>query len=299
MEKLLFTGSSGFLGRNIMPLLKQKYDVTSCSIDVNDKITVDLAKCEPNLPEQYDIVLHACGKAHHIPKSSTEAQSFYEVNYKGTVNICRALERVGVPKAFIFISTVAVYGCEFGLDITENHPLKGVSPYAKSKIQAEEYLKMWCDYNNVTLSILRPSLLVGKNAVGNLGSMIKSIKNGYYVNVAKGNAVKSVLMADDIARVLPMVAYKGGIYNLCDTRQLSFSQLSELIAYQLGKHSPYNVPYLLVWFMAKVGDFIGRKSPINSCRLEKITKSLTFSNAKARRELGWEPLDVLENYRIT
>lgn len=29
-----------------------------------------------------------------------------------------------------------------------------------------------------------------------------------------------------------------------------------------------------------------------------MTKSLTFSNEKARKELGWEPLDVLENYKI-
>ena len=50
--------------------------------------------------------------------------------------------------------------------------------------------------------------------------------------------------------------------------------------------------------MAKVGDFLGSKAPINSYKLEKMTKSLTFSNEKARRELGWEPLDVLENYRI-
>ncbi len=50
--------------------------------------------------------------------------------------------------------------------------------------------------------------------------------------------------------------------------------------------------------MAKVGDLLGSKSPINSYKVEKMTKSLTFSNEKARLELGWEPLDVLENYRI-
>ena len=49
--------------------------------------------------------------------------------------------------------------------------------------------------------------------------------------------------------------------------------------------------------MAKTGDLLGSKAPINSYKLEKMTKSLTFSNEKARRELGWEPLDVLENYK--
>lgn len=55
-----------------------------------------------------------------------------------------ALENVGVPKALIFISTVAVYGCEFGEQITEEHTLNGTTPYAKSKIMAEEYLTNWC-----------------------------------------------------------------------------------------------------------------------------------------------------------
>ena len=35
---------------------------------------------------------------------------------------------------------------------------------------------------------------------------------------------------------------------------------------------------------------------IPSYKLSKMTESLTFSNEKARKELGWEPLDVLENY---
>lgn len=54
----------------------------------------------------------------------------------------------------------------------------------------------------------------------------------------------------------------------------------------------------MVWCMAKVGDLLGSKAPINSDKLEKMTKSLTFSNEKARRELGWEPLDVLERFRV-
>ena len=53
--------------------------------------------------------------------------------------MCAALEKVGVPKALVFISTVAVYGRDFGELITELHPLNGNTPYAKSKIMAEKY----------------------------------------------------------------------------------------------------------------------------------------------------------------
>jgi nucleoside-diphosphate-sugar epimerase len=50
--------------------------------------------------------------------------------------------------------------------------------------------------------------------------------------------------------------------------------------------------------LARIGDLLGGKSPINSNKLDKITKSLTFSNQKARRELGWKPTNVLENFKI-
>ena len=298
MERLLFTGGTGFLGKNVMPILKEKYEVVTCGITSDDMIKANLAKEVPALDKRYDIVLHACGKAHVVPKTEAEKQAFFDVNYQGTVNLCAALERVGVPKALVFISTVAVYGCEFGELITEEHPLNGDAPYAKSKIMAEGYLSEWCKKHDVVLGILRPSLLAGKNAPGNLGAMVNGVRKGFYMNIAGGKVMKSILMVADIARIMPALIEKGGTYNVCDTRQPSFGELSISVAKQLGKRNPISIPYWMAWCMAKVGDLLGPKVPINSYKLEKMTKSLTFSNEKARRELGWEPLDVLENYRI-
>ena len=298
MKRLLFTGGTGFLGKNIMPLLMEKYEVVTCGITPDDAIQANLAKEAPKFDQHFDIVLHACGKAHVVPKTEAEKQAFFDVNYQGTVNLCSALEKVGVPKALVFISTVAVYGCEYGNLITEEHPLNGGSPYAKSKIMAEKYLTEWGKKHNVVLGILRPSLLAGKNAPGNLGAMVNGVRKGFYMNIAGGSVVKSILMAEDIARILPFLIEKGGIYNVCDTRQPSFGELSISVANQLGKRKPISIPYWMAWCMAKVGDLLGSKAPINSYKLEKMTKSLTFSNEKARKELGWEPLDVLENYRI-
>ena len=298
MDKLLFTGGTGFLGKNVMPLLKEKYEVTTCGITPEDMINANLAKSVPELPEHYDVVLHAAGKAHVVPKTEAEKQLFFDINYQGTVNLCSALEKVGVPRALVFISTVAVYGCDFGDMITEEHALEGETPYAKSKRMAEEYLTGWCKEHSVVLGILRPSLLAGMNAPGNLGAMVNGVRKGFYMNIAGGKVVKSILMAEDIAHLLPLVAERGGTYNVCDTRQPSFGELSISVAKQLGKGKPLNIPYWMAWCMAKVGDLLGSKAPINSYKLEKMTQSLTFSNEKARRELGWEPLDVLENYRI-
>lgn len=298
MKKLLFTGASGFLGNNIRSILEEKYDVHTLGLTDNDDIKINLAKEIPSINSHYDIVLHACGKAHVLPRTEAEKQAFYDVNYQGTVNLCAALEKVGAPKSLIFISTVAVYGCEYGDMITEAHPLEGTSPYAESKIMAEKYLTEWCTKNGVKLGILRPSLLAGKNAPGNLGALVNGIKKGFYMDIAGGKVVKSILMAEDIARLVPLVVEKGGIYNVCDTRQPSYGEISMSIAKQLCKGKPLSIPYWMAWCMAKVGDLLGSKAPFNTYKLEKMTKSLTFSNEKARRELGWEPLDVLENYKV-
>ncbi len=298
MKYLLFTGGTGFLGKNIMPLLNQSYEVVTCGITPEDKIKANLANEIPNIDSQYDVVLHAAGKAHVVPKTEEEKQQFFDINYQGTVNLCKALEKVGVPKSFIFISTVAVYGCEFGDQITESHPLNGDTPYAKSKIMAEEYLTKWCNKHGVVLSILRPSLIAGTNAPGNLGAMVNGIRTGRYLSIAGGRAKKSILMAQDIARLLPLLENKGGIYNVCDSYNPSFGELEVSISKQLNKKHPINIPYWIAKAMALCGDLLGNKAPINSLKLKKITESLTFSNEKARQELGWEPLDVLKNYVI-
>lgn len=298
MRKLLFTGASGFLGYNIRPILKKSYDVHTIGLADDDDIKINMAKEVPPINTHYDVVLHAAGKAHTVPKTEAEKQVFYDVNYQGTVNLCKALENAGIPLALVFISTVAVYGCDYGDLITEEHPLDGNSPYAESKIMAEKFLTEWCEKNGVVLSILRPSLLAGRNAPGNLGAMVNGVKKGFYLNIAGGKVRKSVLMAEDIARLLPLLEEKGGIYNVCDINQPTFGALSASVAKQLGKRKPISIPFWLAWCLSKVGDLLGSKAPINSYKLEKMTKNLTFSNEKARKELGWEPLDVLTNYQI-
>ena len=95
-----------------------------------------------------------------------------------------------------------------------------------------------------------------------------------------------------------MLFRSGGIYNVCDNHHPSFAELEELIAKQLNKKAPRSIPYWVAKSIALVGDIVGNKFPINSSKLDKITQSLTFSNEKARRELDWEPLDVLQNFKI-
>ncbi|WP_312089658.1 NAD-dependent epimerase/dehydratase family protein [Chryseobacterium sp.] len=296
--KLLVTGASGFVGRNIIPLLREMYEVSTMGLSECNDIQIDLAKKIPHLSKSYDIIFHAAGKAHSVPNNDGEKKLFLDVNLQGTINLCRALEKTKLPEVFILVSTVAVYGLEFGENITEEHPLNGNTAYALSKIQAEQYLTEWCTKNKVKLGIIRPSLIAGKNAPGNLAAMVDGIKTGKYFSIGGGTARKSILMVQDIATLLPLLVEKGGVYNVCDSEHPSFRELEEIICKQLDKNMPKSIPFVIAKIIALLGDLLGAKAPINSLKLKKISKSLTFSNEKAKKELKWEPLNVLDNYHL-
>ena len=298
MQTLLFTGGTGYLGHNIMPILVKDFDVTTIGITDKDMLRANLANEVPELPQRYDVVLHAAGKAHTYPKTEAEKQAFFDVNYKGTIHLCDALEKVGVPNALVFISTMAVYGSDGTACVTEEFPLNGDSPYAKSKIMAEEYLKDWCERNNVVLGILRPSLLAGPNPPGNLGAMINGIKKGWYLSIGKGETRKSFLMVYDIGRVIPELIKVGGIYNICDDESVSYKEMELLMSSQLNKRPPVSIPLWLAKILAKVGDCLGKKAPINSIKLDKLTRTSIYSSAKIQSALNWRPLHILENFKI-
>jgi GlcNAc-P-P-Und epimerase len=295
---ILITGAFGFVGKEVRNnLLEHKHTVITLGIESENDLVCDLRN-EISSLDFVDIVIHIAGKAHSNPKSPSEKELFFEINFQGTKNLCDALDKIQKPKSFIFISTVAVYGVISGLNISEDHPLNGHSPYALSKIQAEEYLQDWCEKNNVKLGILRPSLIAGKNPPGNLGAMINGIKSGKYLRIGKSSARKSILMAEDVARLIPKLVEVGGVYNVCDNHHPSFAELEETISKQLNKKLPISIPLWVAKFLGIVGDIIGNKFPINSNKLQKIIQPLTFSIEKAKRELDWEPIDVLSNFKI-
>jgi nucleoside-diphosphate-sugar epimerase len=297
MTTMLMTGATGFLGKAIKPALDAMYDITTCGRSADNDIVVDLARTVPSLPRRYDIVLHAAAKAHTLPRTEAEVREYFDMNVEGTRRLCSALERIGTPRALVFISTVAVYGCQSGTMIAEDTSLRGTTPYAQSKIQAEQVLTEWCAAHGCTLTILRPSLIAGHNAPANLGAMVNGIRHGLYANVAGGKAAKSMVMAHDIARALPFVIDRGGTYNVCDDRDITFGELSQLMAQQLHRPKPLNIPYPMARLMATLGDLLGPRAPINTARLTKIISPLTFSNARLR-SLGWTPTPVLTHYHV-
>lgn len=296
----LLTGGTGFLGKYIYNFLISTGNKVTLlgKSDAND-IVYNLAKDIPFLQQNFHVVIHAAGKAHIQAYNETIAKDFFDVNLEGTKNLCSAIDKCDKkPEAFIFISTVAVYGVDTGEDIVETHPLKGNTPYAKSKIEAEYFLHDWSKKNNIRLSILRLPLIAGKNPPGNLGAMIKGMKSGRYFNIDGGKAKRSMVLAEDVAAYIPTISKFFGTFNLTDGYHPSYAEISALIADQLHRSAPKNIPIWLAQCLAFAGNILKNKAPINSLKLRAMTSSLTFNDSLARNSFGWKPRKVLDFFTI-
>jgi len=289
---ILLTGANGFLGKSIKEELSKEHTIFDLSRTIGEYI-VFLEKEIPVFKENFEIVIHAAGKAHSIPRNDLEKKEFRDINVEGTLNLLKGLEKSKIPKQFVFISSVSVYGKESGNNISEEFSLAAIDAYGISKIEAERIIKEWCKKNNVVCSILRLPLLVGKNPPGNLGTMIKAINKGYYFNIAGGKAKKSMVLARDVAAFILKVADVGGVFNLTDGVHPDFKELSIAISKQKNKKMTFNLPLFIAKLMGYTGDILGNKAPVNSLKIKKIISDLTFDDSKARK-LGWNPQPVLE-----
>jgi len=285
-KKILLTGSSGFLGSYILEFLEnENYEVIKVGRSLKSDVKIDLSLNK--LSEiDVDYVIHVAGKAHVIPKTEEEKKEFFKVNYIGTNNLLYGLDTTNL-QSIIFISTVAVYGKEVGELIDEKSPLLGNTPYALSKIKAEQSVINFGNKNNIKTVVLRLPLVTGKKPLGNLGAMIKAIKKGYYFRIGKGQAKKSIISASDIANLIPELFDLNGVYNLTDTSHPMISEIDSIIAKKFNKKIK-SIPIYLIKVIAKIGD-IFYFFPFNSSKFEKLTKNLTFSNKKLLNEVKYMP----------
>lgn len=295
---ILLTGSSGFLGKYLTEELINYHNLFTLSRK-NSTYNCQLDSEIPHFEHCFDLVIHSAGKAHIVPNTIDEMDEFYKNNVDGTRNLLAGILKVGIPRQFVFISSVSVYGLINGENIDESAPLLANDPYGKSKIMAEEIIKKWCEENNVVYTILRLPLVVGANPLGNLRLMINAISKGYYFNIDGGKSKKSMVLASDVAKFILLASQKGGIYNLTDGYHPSFYELSRYISKKLGKSNVLNIPFTIAKFISIVGDKIWSSCPINSNKLVKITSTLTFDDTKARDSFKWEPTNVLDGFNLT
>ena len=97
----LLTGSNGFLGKIILSQISKENFVFSLSRN-GTNFNVSLENQVPEFNLQFDLVIHAAGKAHCVPKNESEKQGFFNVNVVGTKNLLEGLSKSTIPKYFVF-----------------------------------------------------------------------------------------------------------------------------------------------------------------------------------------------------
>lgn len=284
---IILTGHNGFLGSFLLAKLREKgIETIRLGRSENSDWHFDLGSGVNDIPreeegtKEIDLVIHAAGLAHRVPKTEAEKQQFFDINVEGTKRLLAALKASGnMPRHFLFISTVAVYGDPMDREqAVPPYPSRAeaeqlsLSPYAWSKWEAEAEVRSWCAAEGVNAVIWRLPLIVGEGAPGNLGAMEKAIRKGYYFRI--GNSYTRMRFYVDLEELGKMVldmyyeyASYSGTYNVISGEK-SYGDFEDEIASKYGK-KVRSIPLWLVRWAAKVGDVVPG-FPLDSYRLKKL-----------------------------
>jgi NAD dependent epimerase/dehydratase len=174
-KKLLVTGADGFIGSHLVEqLVVRGHDVRAFVLynslgswgwldrlpeEVRariDVVTGDIrdAQCVTEAMKGCDVVFHLAALI-AIPYSYRAPMSYVETNVAGTLNVVQAATTLGVARV-IQTSTSEVYGTARFVPITEEHPLNGQSPYAASKIGADQMALAFHNTFGTPVTVLRP-----------------------------------------------------------------------------------------------------------------------------------------------
>jgi nucleoside-diphosphate-sugar epimerase len=303
--RILLTGSSGFLGGIILNEIIKDNSVKTIGRSSKPRVSIDHICIDISKEtyffenDDFDLVIHSAGVAHLSEFKKKTKTNLVEVNTNITANLLKSLETCSkLPERIVFISSVSVYGLDCGTNVSERTVLGAKDSYGVSKIASEKLIQEWGELNNVNVTILRLPLIIGNNAKGNLAKLIKGIQMGYYFHIDGGNARKSMVLGEDIAKNIINLSNFKGVFNLTDGYHPSFRELAQVICRQVNKPEPVNFNKNLFFLVSKVGDFFFGLIPINSRLYRQLIYSLTFDDSYAREVAGWKPKSVLKEFKI-
>jgi len=145
MSRILLTGSSGFVGRRLLPRLAALGDVVG--LDMADAADAHAIRGDPLKPDSWRDALAGCDTVLHLAAATGKAPAkvHFRVNLHGTETLLDAAARAGVRR-FLFISTIAVRFAD-----TRRYP------YARAKLQAEGAVRR----SGLDHVIVRPTMVFG------------------------------------------------------------------------------------------------------------------------------------------
>jgi len=282
--KVLISGSTGFVGQNLIKDLREaKIETEGFSLREVD--------WQHKLDRCADAIIHLAGKAHDTENTTSE-EEYYKINRDLTISLFQEFLKSDIKDFFFFSSVKAVADTVQGI-LTEDTVPKPLTPYGKSKLEAEIFLKNRDLPLGKRLFIIRPCMIHGPGNKGNLNLLYKIVKLGLPWPLATFENQRSFLGIDNLSflvkQMLTTERLESGIYNFADDECLSTNELVCLISNTLHKKPKLlKVSAGLINSAAKLGDYLSL--PLTSEKLKKLTESYQVSNMKIKRSLNLDKL---------
>jgi len=293
---ILVTGACGFIGSHLVErLVKDNYNVRAFTFynsrnsygwldNVDKKILKDVNLISGDIRDydfiqqqtkKIDVIIHLAALI-GIPYSYYAAKSYIDTNITGTYNILNNAKINNVSKTII-TSTSEVYGTAQKVPIPENHPLNAQSPYAASKIAADQLALSFYKSYGLPVTIIRPFNTFGprQSARAIIPTIITQLLHSNTIQLGNLTPTRDFTYIEDTVEAFTKTIKENKIFgetiNIGSNFEISIKDISNLIAEILGKD-------------IKIKEDKSRIRP-----KESEVNRLLASTEKAKKILKWQP----------
>ena len=268
----MVTGASGFVGRVLMARVPGARALRLSGEDWR-------ANCE-SAPLQGATVYHLAARVHGI--SASEAQ-YVQDNVEKTRVLAQAAAAAGA-RAFVFLSTIKVNGEETAArPFTPDDAPAPQDAYSRSKLAAEAALAQIGAASGMRVAVVRPPLVYGAGATGNLAALIRLADSRWPLPFAALHRPRSFVHVDDLCTALCACGEREdarGVYLVAHPLPVTTEELASLMRRALGRaRRLFSVSPALLEAGAAL---IGQRE-----RARRLTRPLVLDATRAQQELGW------------
>ena len=297
--RVFITGASGFIGRALYDrYAADGHEVVGCDLAADPARGVVAGNvAQPGGWQDHaagsDLVIHTAAL---VSFRLERPEEFWLANVMGTANALAAAERAGSQR-FVHFSSVTVFGFDFPDGVDERYPVHNTYvPYPDTKIASEQVVLEAHVDGRVPCTIVRPGDVYGPRSRVWATIPAELIKARRMMLPGGGRGIHSPVYVDNLVDGVVLAASSaqaaGQIYTLSDGIGVAyrdfFAPYAELVGRRLVK-----VPAPLAVAASGVVQRIARLAPgdneVNPGSARYFLRRGTYSNAKARAELGWEP----------
>lgn len=295
--RVLVTGADGFIGSHLTEALTRNgYQVTAFSFYNSFGTHGWLDRCADDVVGHFDIVagdirdndfvrqvVKRCDQICHlasligIPYSYYTPSGYVDTNVKGTLNVLQAARDFDISRV-VHTSTSEVYGSAQSVPIDEHHPLCAQSPYAATKIAADQLAQSFFYSFKTPVITLRPFNTYGprQSARAILPTVITQILDGQTdIQLGNLNPTRDFSFVDDtVSAFISALETNSGLgefYNLGSNFEICIKDAVSLIEKLTGKN-------------INITQKLDRLRPKDS-----EVDRLWSNNKKAIKDLGWVP----------